>query len=152
MLLRTFLLAGAGASLTSIAAITLAARREGVPMVQPVNASSHVFWGAQAGAVDRVDVRHSATGAAINVGAGFFWGGVMALLNARRARSDTAATMADAATVAALATTLDYGLLPRRLSPGWELALSRRSVAVSMVAMAVGLAAGTALARRRDRS
>ncbi len=51
--------------------------------------------------------------------------------------------------MAALAAAVDYGLTPRRLTPGWELVLSRRSMVATYAAMALGLAAGAMLARRR---
>jgi hypothetical protein len=45
----------------------------------------------------------------------------------------------------------DYLLLPRRLSPGWELALTRKSMAGAFAAMAAGLAAGALAARSATR-
>ena len=55
---------------------------------------------------------------------------------------------ASGAAVAALAYIVDYHLIPRRLTPGWELRLSRRSVALGFVALGAGL--GVAQLVRRD--
>ena len=44
--------------------------------------------------------------------------------------------------LAALAAATDYGATPKRFTPGWELALSRRGMAAVYAAMAAGLAAG----------
>ena len=40
-----------------------------------------------------------------------------------------------------------FALVPKRLTPGWELAVSIRSVVGGFVAMALGLAAGGLLAQ-----
>jgi len=37
--------------------------------------------------------------------------------------------------------------MPRRLTPGWELALSRGGVSITFVGLALGLAGGALLAR-----
>jgi hypothetical protein len=51
--------------------------------------------------------------------------------------------------VAGLAYFVDYHLVPRRLTPGWELRLSRRSVALGFVALGVSLAVAEFLRPRR---
>ena len=51
------------------------------------------------------------------------------------------------AATAALAATVDYLAMPRRLTPGWELALSIRSIGLTFVGLALGLAGGALLAR-----
>lgn len=48
-----------------------------------------------------------------------------------------------AGTVMAVAALLDYGLLPRRLSPGYEGQLSRRGIGLVFAALAGGLAVGS---------
>jgi hypothetical protein len=52
-----------------------------------------------------------------------------------------------AAVVSAIAAAVDYGVTPERLTPGWELVLSKRSLFATYSAMAVGLAAGALLLR-----
>jgi hypothetical protein len=44
--------------------------------------------------------------------------------------------------MAAIAAAVDYGMVPKRLTPGWEDVLSKRSIAVTYVALAAGLALG----------
>jgi hypothetical protein len=44
---------------------------------------------------------------------------------------------------------VDYEATPKRFTPGWELVLSKRSMAATYVAMALGLAAAAMLPRRR---
>jgi uncharacterized protein involved in exopolysaccharide biosynthesis len=52
------------------------------------------------------------------------------------------------ASTAALAAVVDYALMPRRLTPGWELSLTRKAMAGAFAAMAAGLAVGAFAARR----
>src|SRR5438045_9328878 len=58
-----------------------------------------------------------------------------------------AALLRDACAMSVIAAVIDYGATPKRLTPGWELVLSKRSIAATYVAMALGLAAGALLAR-----
>jgi hypothetical protein len=46
-----------------------------------------------------------------------------------------------------IAATVDYGVAPKRITPGWELALSDRSMVAAFAALAVGLAAGAMASR-----
>jgi hypothetical protein len=71
------------------------------------------------------------------------------LLLQRLRRRDRPTTVASAAAVAALAYVVDYHLIPRRLTPGWELRLSRGSVALGFVALGVGLGVAGLLRARR---
>jgi hypothetical protein len=52
-----------------------------------------------------------------------------------------------AAGTAAIAGAVDYGLVPRRLSPGWEHALPPRGVAAGFAALGLGLALGALVTR-----
>lgn len=129
----------AGAATT--AAIAWLGAREAGSAAGPINATSHVLWGDEAGATDAIDIKHTLTGLLINGGAGVFWAVVYELLRSR-ARDDRAAALASGAAVAGLAYVVDYHLIPRRLTPGWELRLSRRSVALGFIVLgaALGLA------------
>ena len=53
--------------------------------------------------------------------------------------------LADAVVMSAIAAAVDYGPTPKRFTPGWELVLSRRGMAVAYAAMALGLAARVAI-------
>ncbi len=141
--------AGSLAGLATTAAVALSGRHETGSGVAPINATSHVLWGDEAGATDAVDVKHTLPGMLINVGAGVFWALVHELVLERLPRRDAAATVASGAAVAGLAYVVDYHLIPRRLSPGWELRVSRKSVALGFVALGLSLCvAGLVRARR----
>jgi hypothetical protein len=78
------------------------------------------------------------------------WGALFGL-HVHGSRPETAEMVRDGVVLGALAGLLDYGLLPRRLSPGWELALSGRSVVLSMGAMAAGAVLGGLAARAAEK-
>lgn len=141
--------AGSFAGLLTTAAVAVAGARETGSAAAPINATSHVLWGDAAGRTDAVDVKHTLPGFFINVGAGVFWALVHELVLARLPRRDRAAAVASGAAVAGLAYVVDYHLIPRRLSPGWELRLPRKSVALGFAVLGLSLAvAGLARARR----
>lgn len=153
---RYALFCGAAAGATSVAAVMLDSMAQGRSPWQPVNATSHWLWGSGAGARRNLDLAHTMTGLVTNQSAAMFWGAIFgAWLSSQPPR--TAAQMArDAAVMGAIATTLDYGILPRRLSPGWELAGGTRSAVLGLAATALGLALGGLAAqggpvRRRGR-
>jgi hypothetical protein len=140
---------GSLAGLATILAVALSGLRETGRIAAPINATSHVLWGDEAGATDAVDVKHTLAGLLINGGAGIFWAFVHELWLRRLRRSDRAAAVASGAAVAGLAYVVDYHLVPRRLTPGWELRLSRRSVARGFIALGLGLAVAALVRARR---
>jgi hypothetical protein len=68
---------------------------------------------------------------------------------ARMPRRDRATAVASGAAVAGLAYVVDYHLLPRRLTPGWELRLPPRSVALGFAALGFGLCVAALVGPRR---
>lgn len=139
---RTALYSGAGAALASLAAIATLSKLEGHSAVRPINATSHVLWGDEDAPRERTDMVHTVPGALINVGSAFFWGTIFAFVSPPAAKQTATSMITRAFGTSLFATALDYGLVPRRLRPGWELALRARSVALALGAMGAGLAAG----------
>lgn len=133
---------GAGAALASIAAVVVSSRIENGSNWRAVNATSHFLWGPENAVRDEVDVAHTGVGLSTNVAAAFFWGSVLALALDGRPRRSPPEMLRDASVVAALAGVVDYGIVPRRMRPGWELALSKTAVVSCLAAMALGLAGG----------
>jgi hypothetical protein len=140
------------ADAATLATVALCGRRDSGSAIAPVNASSHVIWGERAAAVERATLRHTLPGVLINAGAGLWWALVFEkLFGAMADRHGAAAAATGGAATAALAYAVDYHLVPRRLTPGWEHRMSGRSVATSLAAMGAGLAVGAVLSRRRRR-
>ena len=68
----------------------------------------------------------------------------------RSSRTDLGAVARDAAVAAATAAVVDYVFTPHRLTPGWELVLPPRSMALAYVAMAAAFAGSDMLLPKRQ--
>jgi hypothetical protein len=133
---------GSVASVVTTTVLSLLSKAEGKGAVQPVNATSHWLHGPNAGAVTGADAEHTLVGYVTNHGAAVFWALLFEVLRTRRGRSDLPSIVKSAAAVSAVAAATDYGLVPKRLTPGWEHALHPSSVAAGFVALAAGLILG----------
>lgn len=148
--LRRSLWPGAVAAAFTCTAVALLGRSDTGSAIAPINASSHVIWGDRAGQIEEVTLSQTLPGLAVNVGASFWWAFVFEELFGRKVeRSGVAGTLAAGCATAAVAYVLDYRILPRRLSPGWEQRLSDRSLLASLGIMGIGLGVGALLGRRR---
>lgn len=141
---------GTVASLVTTAALALLATSEGKSVFQPTNATSHWLYGEQAGRVRKLDARHTLLGYGTHHLSSIFWALPFEVWLASGRSKSPATVLRKAALTATLAALVDYGFMPKRLTPGWETVLSRRSVGVTFAAMAIGLAAGGLISRRRQ--
>ncbi len=140
-------IAGTIAGIATTAAAATAARRQGAPAVAPVNAVSHVVWGDQAGHQDGLSARYTATGLATNHAACVFWAAVYEALR-RRVGGGVPGAVASGPTVATLAYVVDYHLVPKRLTPGYELRLSAGGLSAIYAALALSLPLWSIFSRR----
>ena len=108
--------------------------------MQPLNATSHWLNGDRAARRRAVDLQHTGVGLATHLAATVFWATLFEAWQAARPSRGAAETAARAAAVAALAAVVDYTITPKRFTPGWELVLAKRSMALAYAAMAVGFA------------
>ncbi|OAP38607.1 hypothetical protein AU381_23105 [Sinorhizobium glycinis] len=139
---------GTIASLFTTAALALLGGLEGRSIFQPTNATSHWLHGEDAGNVRVADAKHTLLGYCTHHLSAIFWAlPFEAWLVAGRSREPTA-TLRKAALTAAVAYVVDYHLVPKRLTPGWERVLSKRSIGMTYAALALGLAAGAMVSRR----
>lgn len=138
------------ASVTSMAALMWAAKREGRSIWQPANATSHWLHGDRAGAIRRADGKHTLLGLSTHHASAMFWGIPFGAWLASHPRRRAVSLFGDALVAAGFAAAFDYLLIPKRLRPGWELVVSNRSVALGFGAMAVGLAIGGLVAQNAD--
>ena len=141
------LITGSIASAVSAAFLGLLAKAEGKVPVQPINATSHWLHGEEAGAVTSVDVQHTATGYATHHAATVFWAALFETLQSAAPDAGPGKVIRNAALVSTIAAIVDYGLAPKRLTPGWEGPLPIRSVAGGFAGMACGLAIGSLVRR-----
>lgn len=137
-LLAEALVSGTIAGIATTAAAAAAARREGTTAAAPVNAVSHVVWGDEAGSQDDVSLRYTGTGFVTNHAASVMWAGVYELLR-RRVGAGALGALACGPAVSALAYVVDYHMVPRRFTPGYELRLSGRGLGAVYGALALSL-------------
>jgi hypothetical protein len=130
-------LSGTAVALTTSAALAVLGRLEGRSAVQPVNSTSHWYWGNAAGRARRIDAPHTLLGFATHHGASLFWACAYELL---RRHPQGRPALGDAVAVSALAAVVDYAVVPKRLTPGWETVLSPRAIGVAYAVMAIALA------------
>ncbi|WEX09577.1 hypothetical protein [Chelativorans sp. AA-79] len=146
---RYALFSGTAAGLAALLAVMASAMAEGRGVLEPVSATSHWLHGDSAGRTAKADASHTGVGLVTNAASAMFWALPFAFWASRGGPRSLTHLLCGASVLSALAALLDYGLLPRRLSPGWELAVSKRAVAGAFAAMAAGLAAGAWAAQRR---
>lgn len=144
---------GTIASVLSAVVLAEGSRRETGSPWACLNATSHWIWGDEAARHEAPSFSHTAAGYLIHHAASCFWGVVYErIVGEWTDRLPAAGKVAAGLTAAGFACLVDYRLVPRRLSPGFELRLSRRAIAAGYLAFGLGLAlAGTGRDERRRR-
>ena len=127
----------AAAAVTLVA--SFASRRATGSYASALNATSHFLWGDRAARRHAYSLKYTGVGFAANYAASAFWALFYEMLGRGRRRSPMRA-LRDGALVSALAYVVDYQVVPKRLTPGFELRLPRRALAAVYAALAVGLA------------
>ena len=95
----------------------------------PLNAVAHIPFGDKAFAEDGASLKYTFTGTALNVAAVASWAALYELTFGRAARrGNTMAGVLGGPAIAALAYAIDYFVVPKRLTPGFEERLSGRSM------------------------
>ena len=138
---------------TTVAASVLGAAELGNP-VSPLNAVSHILWGDRAAFVDELTAKHTVTGVALNSAAVTTWAALYEAIAGRRARrtrrtqSDVQHSLLAGVAVAGVAYVVDYYLVPRRLTPGFEKRLSNSALFGIYATLASSLGLGGLMRRR----
>jgi hypothetical protein len=140
------LVTGAVAGLAAAAALALLARTEGRGALQPINATSHWLHGDKAARCDALDARHTLVGFATHCASAVFWALPFEFWRARRRPRAAGTLVRGACATSAIAAAVDYGITPKRFTPGWELVLGTRSLVATYAALALGLVSGSKLA------
>ena len=140
---------GTAASLVSTGALALLARAEGKGALQPTNATSHWLHGDGAARHREADLRHTLVGYGTHHASAMFWALPFQVWLASRPPRSPLELLRDACVMSAIAAAVDYGVTPRRLTPGWELVISKRSMVAAFAALALGLTAGALLAQHQ---
>ena len=139
--LRGVLVSGTVAGTAAAIAVSLAGRREAGALAAPLNATSHIVWGNEAAQRDEWSAKYTGIGAALHYASAVFWAALYELL--------PGPAPARALATAATAYIVDYHVVPRRLTPGWEKRISGRALAATYGALAVGLLLSSLIEPRR---
>jgi len=149
--LREGLVSGTLAGLLSAVVLAVTGKRETGSAVAAVNAESHWLWGDESLQEDRPTLRHTLTGFVTHQLSTVFWATLYALVRGERKavhRVPEALIGGIATSVAAAA--IDYTLVPKRVTPGFEHRLSKTSMVGVFAAIAAGIAIGALLMQDRD--
>ena len=136
------LITGSIASVVTTVALASLAAAEGKGPLQPVNSTSHWLHGEEAALVRGADATHTAVGYGTHHASALFWAVPFEWRRSQSQDRSVSSIARDASVMAAIAAVVDYGMVPKRLTPGWEDVLSKRSIAATYVALAGGLAIG----------
>ena len=147
-LLASTLITGSVASAVSTVTLAALAKMEGKPAAQPLNSTSHWLHGDNAARVGEVDAAHTGVGLATHHASALFWTLPFEAWLAVRPPQSPIELLRDAAVMSTIAAVVDYGITPKRLTPGWELTLSRQSMLGAFAGLALGLAAGAYVSQR----
>lgn len=137
-MLRRAIVSGTVASLTSVAALAVASLAERGSAPQGLNATSHWWHGDRAARVRRLDLAQTGTGYATHLLATIFWACFYEAWQEGRPTRNLATQAGRAAAVSTAAAIVDYTVTPVRFTPGWELVISKRAMALVYAAMAGG--------------
>jgi hypothetical protein len=139
----------APASAATTAVVSLCGEIEERNAAAPLNAVSHILGGDSAARQDDLSLKHTGTGVALNTLAITSWAGVYEAVFGSRARrgSNRAAILGGIAT-SALAYAIDYHVVPRRLTPGFEKRLSPLSMFAVYASLALSLPIASLLGRK----
>lgn len=134
---------GAVAAAATTAAVALLSRAENGSASEGLNAVSHILWGDEALGTDACDVRHTVAGAGLNAAAVTSWAGIHEMMMPRGERPSVGKALLAGAATSALAFAVDFHVVPKRLTPGFEEKLSRGSLLGVYAVLALALAAGS---------
>jgi hypothetical protein len=147
-ILARALLSGALGAVAVSAVAAVASRRSTGSYASAMNATSHVLWGREAAMRNAVTWKYTATGMLTNLAASIFWALLYEALRSR-GRQNLPGTLGRAALVSGAAYVVDYHVVPKRFTPGFELRLPGRALTAIYAALALGLSCRELFSRRR---
>lgn len=148
--LREGVVTGSLASLLSTAVLAAAGARQNGSAVAPINAVSHWLWGDESLRVDRPTLRHTLAGYLTQHAASIFWATLYSRVWGHRdAAKQLPQAVAGGVATSAIAYVVDYQLIPKRLTPGYEHRVSTGAMVAIYAALAAGFALG-AVALQKD--
>ncbi len=146
--LQRGLVSGAASSILSTVALAIVGKKETGSALAPTNAVSHYVHGDKAARHSGLSMRYTVPGYLIHHASATFWSIVFEKVAGKYLdRKTPVGILTASAATSAFAAFADYKLTPKRLQPGYEKHISTPGLAIVYAALALGLAAGTALTR-----
>ncbi len=142
------LVTGVVTAVATFALPALLRARRGEPVAAAFNAESHVLWGDEAARQDEVTPEYTGVGAATHLGACLFWSTIYEAMLGDARRTTPRQDFAGAAAVAAGAYVIDYHVVPKRFTPGFEMRFSAGDMLAFFATLAATLPLRRLLARR----
>jgi hypothetical protein len=140
-LCRQALISGAVASALSAAMLALCGQLENRRPAGPINGPSQWLYGRWAARMREPSLRHTFTGFLVHHVMATGWALLHErVLGKRKAQQTFLPRLGRAALTATVANIVDFQLTPKRLRPGFETQLSRKSLLAVYAAFAIGLA------------
>ena len=139
---------GAFGTAASTLALGLGAFAEGRGAAQPLNATSHLLHGEKAADPRGLSGAYTGIGVGTHAVATLLWAVAFEASPSIRPVREPFRICGRASAIGVLAAIVDYTMTPKRFTPGWELVLSKSSMAAVYAAMASGFAAAALGSRR----
>ena len=138
---RDGLVSGTVASVVSTVSLAIFGKAELNKSAAPINGPSQWVWGRHAPYENRFSFRYTVIGYAIHHAASIFW----AILHEKLRQQlgpppNKTAAVAPAIVITTAAYAVDFHVIPKRLTPGFEHRLSKRSLLMVYGIFAIGLA------------
>ena len=148
---RRGLVSGTIAGIVSTISLAILGKAELGKPAAPVNGPSQWIWGKHAPHEDRFTLRYTILGHMVHHASSVFWAvlyeRLRERLRQRLGKEQNPSPTVPALITAAAAYTVDFHVVPQRLTPGFERRLSKRSILMVYGSFALGLAL-VALAER----
>ena len=145
--LPTILIVAVLGAVVTMAVLMSVTLREKKPALEGVNAISHIFFDKQALGQANFSAKYTLSALLLNFGAMLGWAAVaeasFVLLKLPPREFTTSAMVA--IVVSVMAYVVDFHVVPKRLTPGFELVISKRSLLIIYVGLAVAFFIGAML-------
>ena len=130
-------------ALATTAAIALCGHLENGDAIQPLNDVSHITFGDEAFAQQGASLKYTGSGLLLTKSFTASWAVLHEILfGSYQDEGNVPASVAGGAAIAACAYVIDYHIVPKRLTPGFETHLSKRSLLAIYVVLALALGFG----------
>jgi hypothetical protein len=138
---RDGLVSGTVASVVSTVSLAIFGKAELDKSAAPINGPSQWVWGRHASYENRFSFRYTVIGYAIHHAASIFWAILHEKLRQQLGPApNKTAAVAPAIVITTVAYAVDFHVIPKRLTPGFEHRLSKRSLLTVYATFAIGLA------------